>query len=104
MSNATQKEIHNVLKHCVERYDHIQKVKRNPKYATNQSLVKEWDQQMQDAVNIVDGLIESINEELGWKEVTVNSAKREKFDFLRQLVQGMEEEIKTNDHTFEMMR
>ena len=66
--------------------------------------MKEWESQMKVALELVDDLIESINDELGWKDVTINSAKREKFDFMRKLVDGMEEEIKANDHTFEIMR
>ena len=46
---------------------------------------------------MIDGLIESINEDLDYKEVTINSSKKEKFDFMRRLVEGMEKEIADND-------
>ena len=41
-------------------------------------------------MEVANGLIEAVNEDLGWKDVNVNSSKREKFDFLRTLVEAME--------------
>ena len=58
-----------------------------------QQHFKEWKAGLKEAEDLIDGLIETINEDLNWKEVTVNSAKREKFDLMRKLVEGMDEEI-----------
>ena len=41
----------------------------------------------------MDSLIESLNDELEWREVTKSSPKHMKYDLMRKLVEGLEQDI-----------
>ena len=101
-SKAQQQELHGLIKQAIELHEQTKFLKKHS--SSNEFMTKEVRDALKQCEELVDGIIETINEDLGWCEVTTNSPKSAKFELMKKLVEGLEDDISNNDEVFERMR
>ena len=102
MHKAQQQMLQETVKKCIDIHDSTKNIKKHS--ADRSELTKQLKETLQEADDFVDGLIESMNDELEWREVTKSSPKRMKYDLMRKLVEGLEEDIQNTDNLYETIR